>query len=234
MEIERVTFPEAIKIVAEKTGVPLPKLVDDSLFEAGKRESDQFIELNEWALQWWQDQPESKSAAAIRDYLKERGVTKETRETFRLGFAPESWDALSTHLRQKGATQEQIERSGLVVKKEESGSYDRFRGRLMFPVFDAQGKPIAFGGRTLDPEGEPKYLNSPETTAYTKGRHLFGLNLTRDEIRRQGFAILVEGYLALIVPYQFGIRNVVASLGTALTPEQVKLIGRFARKVVGN
>ncbi len=234
MEIERVTFPEAIKIVAEKTGVPLPKLVDDSRFEARKRESDQVIELNQWALQWWQDQLENRSAAAIRDYLKERGVTKETRQTFQLGFAPESWDALSTHLRQKGASQEQIERSGLVVKKEEGGSYDRFRGRLMFPVFDAQGKPIAFGGRTLDPEGEPKYLNSPETTAYTKGRHLFGLNLTRDEIRRQGFAILVEGYLDLIIPYQFGVRNLVASLGTALTPEQVKLIGRFARKVVVN
>ena len=218
MEIERVTFPEAIKIVAEKTGVPLPKLVDDSRFEARKRESDQVIELNQWALQWWQDQLENRSAAAIRDYLKERGVTKETRQTFQLGFAPESWDALSTHLRQKGASQEQIERSGLVVKKEEGGSYDRFRGRLMFPVFDAQGKPIAFGGRTLDPEG----------------RHLFGLNLTRDEIRKQGFAILVEGYLDLIVPYQFGVRNLVASLGTALTPEQVKLIGRFARKVVVN
>src|SRR5438094_7703763 len=234
MEIERVTFPEAIKIVAEKTGVPLPKMVDDGRLEARKRDSDQVIELNQWALQWWQDQLENRSAAASRDYLKARGVTKETRETFRIGFAPESWDALSTHLRQKGATQEQIESSGLVVKKEEGGSYDRFRGRLMFPVFDAQGKPIAFGGRTLDPEGEPKYLNSPETTAYTKGRHLFGLNLTRDEIRRQGFAILVEGYLDLIIPYQFGVRNLVASLGTALTPEQVKLIGRFARKVVVN
>src|SRR5439155_11348176 len=176
----------------------------------------------------------SKSAAAIRDYLNERGVSTETRQTFQLGFAPESWDALSTHLRQKGATQEQRERSGLVVTKEEGGAYDRFRGRLIFPVFDAQGKPIAFGGRTLDPEGEPKYLNSPETPAYTKGRHLFGLNLTRDEIRRQAFAIMVEGYFDLIVPYQAGVRNVVASLGTALTPEQVKLVGRFARKVVVN
>src|SRR6266481_304086 len=234
MEMERIAFPEAIKIVAEKTGVPLPKMVDDSRFEARKRDSDQVIELNQWALQWWQDQLESKSAAAIRDYLKERGVSKETRQAFRLGFAPDSWDALSTHLRQKGASQEQIEKSGLVVKKEEGGSYDRFRGRLMFPVIDAQGRPIAFGGRTLEPEGEPKYLNSPETSAYTKGRHLFGLNLTRDEIRRAGFAILVEGYLDLIVPYQFGVRNVVASLGTALTPEQVKLVARFARKVVVN
>jgi DNA primase len=234
MEIERVTFPEAIKIVAEKSGVPLPKMIDDGRFEARKRDSDEVIELNQWALQWWQDQLQSKAATSVRQYLKQRGLTDETTKTFKLGFAPDSWEALSTHLRQKGATQEQLERSGLVVKKDEGGSYDRFRGRLMFPVFDAQGKPIAFGGRTLDPEGEPKYLNSPETSAYTKGRHLFGLNLTRDEIRRNGFAILVEGYLDLIVPYQFGVKNLAASLGTALTPEQVKLIGRFARKVVVN
>src|SRR5918996_6663700 len=234
MEIERVTFPEAIKIVAEKSGVPLPKMIDDGRFEARKRDSDEVIELNQWALQWWQDQLQSKAATSVRQYLKQRGLTEETTKTFRLGFAPDSWEALSTHLRQKGASQEQLERSGLVVKKDEGGSYDRFRGRLIFPVMDIQGKPIAFGGRTLDPEGEPKYLNSPETSAYTKGRHLFGLNLTRDEIRRNGFAILVEGYLDLIVPYQFGVRNVVASLGTALTPEQVKLMGRFARKVVVN
>ena len=234
MEIERVTFPEAVKLVAEKSGVPLPKMVDDSRFESRKRESDQVIELNQWALQWWQDQLQTRAAASVRQYLNQRGITEETSQTFRLGFAPDSWEALSTHLRQKGATQEQLETSGLVVKKEEGGSYDRFRGRLIFPVFDAQGKPIAFGGRTLDPEGEPKYLNSPETPAYTKGRHLYGLHLTRDDIRRQGFAILVEGYLDLIIPYQSGVRNVVASLGTALTPEQVKLVGRFADKVVVN
>lgn len=234
MEIERVTFPEAIKIVAEKSGVALPKMIDDGRFEERKRESDQVIELNQWALAWWQDQLQGQGARAVREYLKQRGISEETSQTFKLGFAPDSWEALSTHLRQKGATQEQLEKSGLVVKKDEGGSYDRFRGRLIFPVFDAQGKPVAFGGRTLDPDGEPKYLNSPETPAYTKGRHLYGLNLTRDDIRRQGFAILVEGYLDLIVPYQFGIRNVVASLGTALTPEQVKLIGRFARKVVVN
>ncbi len=234
MEMERVTFPDAIKIVAEKTGVPLPKLVDDSRFESYKRESDQVIELNQWALQWWEDQLNSNFGKAAREYLKARAITEEAIKTFRLGFAPDSWEMLSAHLLQKGATQEQLEKSGLVVKKDEGGSYDRFRGRLMFPVIDAQGRPIAFGGRTLEPEGEPKYLNSPETSAYTKGRHLFGLNLTRDEIRRAGFAILVEGYLDLIVPYQFGVRNVVASLGTALTPEQVKLVARFARKVVVN
>jgi DNA primase len=234
MEIERLTFPEAIKLVAEKAGVALPKMIDDGRFEERKHESDQVIELNQWALAWWQEQLQGKSARAVREYVTQRGITEETSQIFKLGFAPDSWDALSTHLRQKGATQQQLEKSGLVVKKDEGGSYDRFRGRLIFPVFDALGKPIAFGGRTLDPDGEPKYLNSPETPAYTKGRHLYGLHLTRDDIRRQEFAILVEGYLDLIVPYQYGIRNVVASLGTALTQEQVKLIGRFARKVVVN
>ncbi|HVF23431.1 MAG TPA: DNA primase [Pyrinomonadaceae bacterium] len=236
MEIERVAFPEAIRIVADKIGVPLPKLVEDSRFEARRHEADDVIELNSWALDWWQQQLESSKEARIaRDYLVQRELSEETQKTFRLGYAPDSWDALSTYLRQKGATQQQIERSGLVVKKEDTpGSYDRFRGRLMFPVLDAHGRAIAFGGRALKPDDNAKYINSPETAAYIKGRNLFGLNLTRDEIRRQGFAILVEGFLDLIVPYQSGVRNVAASLGTALTAEQAKLLSRFARKVVVN
>jgi DNA primase len=234
MEIERVAFPEAIKIVADKIGMPLPKLVDDSRFEARRQEADQVIQLNSWAMEWWQQQLDSSSEGQIaRDYLKQRELTEETQKTFRLGYAPDSWEALSSFLRHKGASQEHIDRSGLVVKKDEGNSYDRFRGRLMFPVLDVQGRPIAFGGRTLKGE-DAKYINSPETAAYVKGRNLFGLNLTRDDIRRQGFAILVEGFLDLIVPYQFGVRNVVASLGTALTPDQVKLLSRFARKVVVN
>jgi DNA primase len=233
MEMERVAFPEAIKLVAEKSGVPLPVMVDDSRFQAKRLESEEVIELNKWALEWWEQQLETGEAHIARDYLLQRGISYETRKTFRLGYAPDSWDALSIHLRQKGASQDQIERSGLVVKKEEGGSYDRFRGRLIFPVMDIQGKPIAFGGRTLRNE-DAKYINSPETAAYVKGRNLFGLNLTRDEIRRAGFVILVEGFLDLIVPYQFGVRNVVASLGTALTPDQARLMSRFARKVVVN
>lgn len=234
MEIERVPFPEAIRIVADKVGMPLPKMVDDSRFEARRQEADEVIQLNSLALDWWQKQLESSPEGRIaRDYLNQRQLTEDTQKTFCLGYAPDSWEALSSYLRQKGATQQQIERSGLVVKKEEGGSYDRFRGRLMVPVFDHQGRPIAFGGRTLKNE-DAKYINSPETPAYVKGRNLFGLNLTRDDIRRQGFAILVEGFLDLIVPYQFGVRNIVASLGTALTQDQVKLIGRFARKVVVN
>lgn len=234
MEMERVSFPEAIRIVAEKSGVALPKLAQDDRFEERQRDIDEVIQLNSWALEWWQQQLGSSEARYAREYLEKRQLAPETIDTFRLGYAPDNWDALSTYLKQKGANANQIERSGLVVKKEEGGSYDRFRGRLMFPVLDIRGRPIAFGGRTLKPDEGAKYINSPETAAYTKGRNLFGLNLTRDEIRRQGYAILVEGFLDLIVPYQFGVRNIVASLGTALTPEQVKLLGRFARKVVVN
>ena len=234
MEIERVSFPEAIRIVADKVGMPLPQMVDDSRFQARRQEADEVIQLNSWAMEWWQQQLESSKEARIaREYLIEREITEETQKAFRLGFAPDSWEALSSYLRQKGATQQQIDRSGLVVKKDEGNSYDRFRCRLMVPVLDVQGRPIAFGGRTLKGD-DAKYVNSPETAAYVKGRNLFGLNVTRDEIRRQGFAILVEGFLDLIVPYQFGVRNVVASLGTALTADQAKLLSRFARKVVVN
>src|ERR1700730_18058062 len=236
MEVERVSFPEAIKIVAEKTGVPLPQVVEDDRFEGRRQEIDEVIELNQWALDWWEQQLDRNDAESLaaQEYLAKREITEETRKTFRLGYAPDSWDALSSYLRQKGATQSQVERSGLVVKKDEGGSYDRFRGRLIIPVMDVRGRPIAFGGRTLKPDDTAKYINSPETASYTKGRNLFGLHLTRDEIRRDGFAILVEGFLDLIVPYQFGIRNVAASLGTALTPDQVRLLSRFARKVVVN
>lgn len=236
MEVEGLSFPEAVKVVAEKAGVPLPEMVDDKRFEARRKEADEVIQLNAWALEFWEKQlgEENAEARAAREYVEGRGLSEETRRTFRLGYAPNSWDALGNHLKAKGAGIGQIERSGLVVKKEQGGYYDRFRGRLIFPVMDAQGRPVAFGARAMRPGDEPKYLNSPETAAYTKGRHLFGLNVSRDEIRRKKFAILVEGYLDLIVPFQHGVRNVVASLGTALTNEQAKLLGRFARKVVVN
>jgi DNA primase len=236
MEMESVSFPEAVRVVAEKAGVPLPQLVDDKKFEARRKEADEVVELNSWALEFWERQlaEENVEARAAREYVEGRGLTDETRRLFRLGYAPNSWDALGSYLKSKGATVGQIERSGLVVKKDAGGYYDRFRGRLIFPVTDAQGRPVAFGARAMRAGEEPKYLNSPETAAYTKGRHLFGLGVSRDEIRKRKFAILVEGYLDLIIPFQAGVRNVVASLGTALTQEQARLLGRFARKVVVN
>ncbi|MDT5295543.1 MAG: primase, partial [Acidobacteriota bacterium] len=178
MELEGVSFPEAIRVVAEKAGVPLPELVDDKRFESKRKEADEVVQLNAWALEFWEQHlaEENAEARAAREYVEGRAVTDETRRVFRLGYAPNSWDALGLHLKSRGAGIGQIERSGLVVKKEQGGYYDRFRGRLIFPVMDAQGRPVAFGARAMRPGDEPKYLNSPETAAYTKGRHLFGLN----------------------------------------------------------
>jgi DNA primase len=235
MEIEGCSFPEAVRVVADKTGVTVP-LEADSSREQGERESQraELIQFNQWATDFFEQQlietPEGRRAM---DYLAQRGVSEETRKAFRLGYAPNSWDAMGAYLRSRGATKAQIERSGLVTLKDSGGFYDRFRGRLMFPICDTQGRVVAFGGRILG-EGEPKYLNSPETALYTKGLHLFGLSHARDAIRRRGYAILVEGYLDFLIPYQAGVKNIVASLGTALTEQQVRLLGRYTRRIVVN
>jgi DNA primase len=235
MEIEGCSFPESIRTVAEKCGVPLPAQVEDREAEAKEQNRVDLIEINGWATEFFstalEESPEGQRA---RDYLIERGVGVEAQRSFRIGFAPNSWDALSNHLRDRGASRQQIERSGLVsIRESGSGFHDRFRGRLMFPICDAQGRVVAFGGRILGP-GEPKYLNSPETALYTKGQHLFGLSQSKEAIRRRGYAILVEGYLDFLIPFQAGIPQLVASLGTALTDQQVRLLGRYAKKIVVN
>ncbi len=243
MEIEGLSFPEAVKEVAEQAGVPLPEPVDDETYKKAKvkREkkkeiADQVVELNNYALELWEDHlnddnPHSKAA---RDYLAKRELDEETIKQFRIGFAPDTWDTVLNLLKAKGASDDLIKLSGLVsVNEDKDRVYDRFRGRIIFPVLDLNSNPVAFGARTLGP-GEPKYLNSPETPAYIKGQHLYGLFQSKDEIRKKKFAILVEGYMDLLALYQFGIRNVAASLGTAFTPEQSKLLGRFARNVVVN
>jgi DNA primase len=234
-EIESCPFPEAVKIVADKCGVPLPVMEDSRQFEERDRQREEVRALNQWAAEFFETSlTQSAEGRRALDYLAGRGVSDETRRQFHLGYAPNSWDALTNYLLERGASRTQIERSGLVTLKDTGpGFYDRFRGRLMFPICDAQGRVIAFGGRILG-EGEPKYLNSPETALYTKGQHLFGLSHAREAIRRKGFAILVEGYLDFLIPYQAGVRNLVASLGTALTEQQVRLLGRYARRIVVN
>jgi DNA primase len=236
MEIEGSSFPEAIRAVAEKSGVPLPALEESRESEERDQTRATLLRINQWAAEFFEnclsETPEGRRAAY---YLESRGVSGETRKDFRLGYAPQSWDALSQHLmRERGVARHEIERSGLVTLKESGGGfYDRFRGRLIFPICDAQGRVVAFGGRILG-DGEPKYLNSPETALYTKGHHLFGLHQARESIRQRGYAILVEGYLDFLIPFQFGVQNLVASLGTALTESQVRLLGRYARKIVVN
>lgn len=243
MEMEGLNFPEAIQRVAEMNGVPLPEPVDDQQFQKSKKRreekkklSDQVIELNQIALEFWEAELHKKNAKAkaAKEYLEGRGISEDVQKEFRIGFSPDSWDSLLNHLKEKGADEKLIEQSGLVsVNEEKDRVFDRFRGRIMFPVLNVDGHPIAFGARAMG-DDQPKYLNSPETPAYVKGEHLYGLFQAKDEIRRKKFAILVEGYLDLIALVQHGIKNVAASLGTAFTPEQSKLLGRFAKKVVIN
>lgn len=243
MEMEGLNFPEAIKRVAEISGVMLPEPIDDKSYELNKKKkeekkkvADEIVELNKIALEFWEAELQKKNAKAkaAREYLASRGISEETQTAFHIGFSPDKWDGLLNLLRKKGVDDKLIEESGLVsVNEEKDRVFDRFRGRIMFPVLDANGSPVAFGARAMGTD-EPKYLNSPETPAYTKGQHLYGLFQAKDEIRRTKFAILVEGYLDLIALYQFGITNVAASLGTAFTPEQSKLLSRFAKRIVIN
>ncbi len=243
MEMEGLNFPEAVKRVAEISGVMLPEPVDDVSYERSKKKreekkqlADQIIELNQIALDFWETELQAKNAKAkaAREYLEQRGISDEVQRAFHIGFSPDSWDALLNLLKEKGADEKLIEQSGLVsVNEEKERVFDKFRGRIMFPVLDVNGKPVAFGARAMG-DDQPKYLNSPETAAYVKGQHLYGLFQSKDEIRKKRFAILVEGYLDLIALYQFGVTNVAASLGTAFTDEQSKLLSRFAKKVVIN
>ena len=243
MEMEGLNFPEAIKRVAEISGVTLPEPVDDANYQKNKQRkaeqkaiADEVIELNKIALEFWENhlQENNADSKAAREYLEKREISQETQKTFRIGFAPESWDAVLNLLKEKGADEKLIGQSGLVsVNEEKNRVYDRFRGRIIFPVLDVKGNPIAFGARILA-SGEPKYLNSPETPAYIKGEHLYGLFQNQAEIRTRKFAILVEGYLDLIALYQYGIRNAAASLGTSLTERQARLLGKFTRQIVIN
>ncbi|MFN0139097.1 MAG: DNA primase [Pyrinomonadaceae bacterium] len=244
MEMEGLNFPEAVRRVAEISGVMLPEPIDDASYERGKKQreekkqiADQVIELNQVALEFWENELQGKSAKAkaAREYLSARGISDEIQKQFRIGYSPDSWDALLGTLRDFGADEKLISQSGLVsVNEEKERVFDRFRARIMFPVLDINGRPVAFGARSIDPKDEPKYLNSPETPAYVKGEHLYGLFQSRDEIRKKKFAILVEGYLDLIALAQFGVANVAASLGTAFTDAQARLLHRTTDRVVIN
>ena len=227
MRIEGCSFPEAVRIIAEKSGIPIPAVEETEDFKKLAQNREVVLKLNEWAAAFFESQLNvGQEGERARNYIASRGISDDTQKLFRIGYAPDRWDGLVNHLKEMGATTDEIDSSGLAVVKEQGGFYDRFRGRVIFPITDSQNRVIAFGGRVMG-EGEPKYLNSPETAVYTKGRNLYGLAHAKNQIRNLGFAILVEGYLDCIIPYQEGIHNVVASLGTALTDSQVRLLRRY-------
>jgi DNA primase len=237
MKMQGLSFPEAVRSLAENLGIKLSPAGRSGGPPDG--ESATIYRLHADALDYYHDVlVRSPQGGPARDYLARRGIKRETIETFRLGFAPASWDALQRELSRAGWTSAQLERAGLAIARDRNGQpsgsrghYDRFRNRLLFPIFNLQGRICGFGGRTLDPEATPKYLNSPETAVFSKGGLLYALEKAREEIHRAGCVIIVEGYFDVIAAHQAGIKNVVATLGTALTDSHLGLVKRFTQKI---
>lgn len=222
---ENLTFPEAMRVLAQRAGVAL-KVSQKQTVIAGEKES--LLNVHSVALNFFQ-QHLLKNALA-RDYLKSRGINHDIQKLFALGYAPKSWDALHSYLKRKGFKAETIKKSGL-VSRGTKGHYDTFRDRIIFPIYDLKGDVIAFGGRSVN-GAEPKYLNSPETSIFNKRRVLYGLNLAKNAIKETGCALFMEGYLDVITAHIYGFLNAVAPLGTAFTREHGKLIKRFTENII--
>lgn len=231
MKIANMTFPEAIKLLAEKTGVILPQRPVNKDGRHKDSQRDEITGLNLKAAQHFSRNLSSSDGKAAREYLQSRGISEEAIKHFRLGFAPDAWRSLTDYIEGSGSSLKLAEQAGLIVTGKEGSFYDRFRGRLIFPIENVFGEIVAFGGRVIE-KGEPKYLNSPESPVYTKGKNLYGLNKAKEEIRKQNFALIVEGYLDLISLWNAGICNAVATLGTALTREHLELLRRYTLNVV--
>ncbi len=233
MEIEGLTFYEALKSLAERYGIPMPKRAEYSDPETKLRAA--LYRMHEIARDLYRSGLKSGQGAEARTYLVKRGVASAVSDEFELGYADSSGHLLARAFEKEGFTAEQMEASGLVIKRQEgTGFYDRFRGRLMFPIHNEQGKIIAFGGRALAADQEPKYLNSSDTDIYHKKRVLFNLHRAKEAVRKSNRAVLVEGYMDVIGVWTAGVREVVASCGTALVSDQVRSLRRHAERIVVN
>jgi DNA primase len=235
MLIEHLTFPEALERVAEKVGVPLRERVNSETFDAQTRERVLLFKVHELAAKFFASQlGGTAEGRAARGYLADRGLSDEVVGRFRLGYASSGGQALTRHLRDQGFEPAVLEKSGLVLKDQEGNRhFDRFRRRVIFPIANESGKVVAFGGRALG-DDQPKYLNSPETPIYSKSRVLYHLDRAAGAIRQSDQAVLVEGYMDCIAVASAGVGRVVASCGTSLTESQIRLLGRYARRVVVN
>jgi DNA primase len=227
MEKESLTFPEAVRYLAEKYNIPIP---DKKNYSPEKLKlQERLYQISDQAMVYFRRNlfhtQEGKKAL---QYLQTRKISEKLIQTFKIGYALNTWDSLLNFFNKKGTASDLLEKAGLVLRRQgKEGYYDRFRGRIIFPIFTLTGKVAAFGGRTIF-DDDPKYLNSPDTLIYSKGSLLYGLNFTRDKVREKGKIILVEGYMDFVTLMQAGIENTAASLGTSLTPQQVSLAARFA------
>ena len=233
MSIENLSFPDAVRFLAEKNGMTVP---EESTDQEIPRQRKRMLELNREAARWFYACLNGPGGAKAAAYLDKRGITRKTANRFGLGAAPEGWDNLLRAMREKGFTQDELLAAGLVTagqRRKESGTrsvYDKFRDRLIFPVIDIRGEVLGFSGRALNDDQEPKYLNSPETLVFSKRRTLFGMNLAKNS--KRGSILLVEGNIDVVTLHQAGFDNAVASMGTSLTTEQTRLISRYAKEIV--
>ncbi len=225
MQVEDLSFPEAVRLLAGQAGIEVN--VKDSLSPAEKREAQEkevLLSLNNAAKDYFERNLwNSEGGLKVRNYLYKRGLDEKTVKSFGLGFAPENWEGLKSELQKKGVSLELAVKGGLLGKKPPSRYYDYFRGRLMFPITDRNGNVVGFGGRVMG-EGEPKYLNTPETPLFNKSKSLYGLHQSLSYIRREKEVLLVEGYMDVLLLHQHGVMQAVAPLGTALTSRQVSLL----------
>jgi DNA primase len=229
VKYERLEFLEAVALLAKKAGIILPERQKEDPQTISF--ISQLYKLNEISALFYRDILNSTGGLSAKLYLEKRGIKDETIKLFQLGAAADRWDMLMNYLRAKNINLSLIEKAGLILSREGGGYYDRFRNRIIFPIFDIKSRVLGFGARVLD-NTLPKYINSPETAVYVKGRHLYGLNFSKDSIRESDYVLIVEGYLDFIIPFQAGFKNIVASLGTALTVEQARLLKRYTNNVV--
>lgn len=231
MRYENITFYEALKLLAEKAGVKL-KNIDFEDKEWKKKE--RLLQINKLATDYFNFiLTKHNSGENARKYLVNRKINDKLIETFELGYSPSSWESLYSFLKKKKFEDDEILRTGLVIKKDKGGYYDRFRGRLMFPLKDTNNNVVGFSGRVLDKESkEAKYVNTPETEIYHKRETLFGISQTKDNIRKQGEAVITEGEFDMISCFKEGINNVVAVKGSAVTQDQLRLLKRYTQKLV--
>ena len=230
---EKVGFGEAVRVLANRFGIPIPELEGGGEQRESAAEREALVKIHEAALGYFREQLAAPGGAKIREYLlKERGLSQETIDQLQLGYAPPARDALRQRLVKAGFSPLQLVTSGLVTRRDDGTEVDRFRNRLIVPIARDTGTVIAFGGRALEADQVPKYLNSPETPIYSKSRTLYGLNLTKTHLRKGNFALIVEGYFDFAQVHQAGGFPVVATCGTALTPQQAQILRRFAAKAV--
>ncbi|KPA16546.1 DNA primase [Candidatus Magnetomorum sp. HK-1] len=230
MRQNNLSFPEAVKLLADRHGIQIPTGHLTAEQKRQLNERDQLFEINQTALIFFQDQLKSPAGQIARKYLAERGLSSDIQKQFSLGYVPEGWDNTVRLFSRKGIALKLVEKAGLIIQKERKGHYDRFRDRIIFPIINVNNQVAGFGGRVLD-DTTPKYLNSPETPIYHKSRLLYGLSEAKDHCRKQDHVFIVEGYMDLLALCQYGIPNVVATLGTALTSQHIRLLKGYVKSI---